>query len=115
MQVAGRSLPAVQADRRESGKTYYQLITTRYDDAVETAEVVRAAVADLGLDAQVVRGENGRLASVILLPGFERRSSTEAERGHWDQRMRILRSRVAGKLKFSGEQPFADAFLVLHR
>ncbi len=114
-QAKGATLPSVAAERRESGKHYYQLITTRYGDAVKTAEVVRAAVADLGLDAQVVRGENGRLASVILLPGFERGSLTDAERRNWDQRMRLLRSSVAGKLKFSGEQPFADAFLVLHR
>lgn len=113
--AAGEKPPSVLLDRRTSGKWYYQLITTRHSDAITTAEVVREAVADLGLDAQVVQGDNPGLSSVILLPGFDRRSQTDDERRNWDDRMRLLRSRVAGKLKFSGDQPFGDAFPILHR
>jgi hypothetical protein len=102
----------VLAERRESGKWYYQIITTRYDLAVEVALAVSQAGRDLGLDAQVVPGETGGLAIVYLLPGFDKASLTEGDQGRWRKNIRELGSRVVGKVSFgsSTEHPFSDAF-----
>jgi hypothetical protein len=102
----------VLAERREPGKWYYQIITTRYDLAVEVASAVSQAGKDLGLDAQVVPGETGGLAIVYLLPGFDKASLTEGDQERWRKNIRELGSRVVGKVSFgsSTEHPFSDAF-----
>jgi hypothetical protein len=101
-------------DRRASGKSYYQIITTTFDDAMLTARLVSVEGASLGLDAQVVRGDTDRLASVILHPGFDLGKFTKADEDRWRRVIRELGSRVRGrlKLKSSSEQPFSDSFII---
>jgi hypothetical protein len=113
---AGGRPSDVLAERRESGKWYYQIITTKYDNAVETARIVSAQGAGLGLDAQVVPGEDGQFATVILLPGFDNESLTQEDRMRWRETIRELGSLVAGKVTLSStaERPFADAFARRH-
>ncbi len=111
--VNGEIRPSdVLLERRVPGKWYYQIITTRYDLAVEVAEAVSRVGEDLGLDAQVVPGETGGLAIVVLLPGFDRASQTDGDQERWRRDIRELGSRVVGKVSFgsSTERPFSDAF-----
>jgi len=109
---AGGRPSDVLAERRTSGKWYFQIITTTYDNAVATAELVSTAGADLGLDAQVVPGDTDQFATVILLPGFDKASMTDEDEDWWRETIRELGSRVVGKVKFSSttERPFGDAF-----
>ena len=104
----------VLRDRRRSGTTYYQIITTTFDDARLTAELVSVEGASLGLDAQVVRGDTDKLASVILHPGF--RSQSEEDEDQWERVIRELGSRMVGKLKLKkpSDQPFSDFFKFTH-
>jgi hypothetical protein len=111
--AAARDRPSdVLQERREPGKWYFQIITTRYDLAVQTAEAVSKAGADLGLDAQVVPGETKELAIVYLLPGFDKASSTSSELDRWREAIKEVGSRVVGTVSFgsSTEHPFSDAF-----
>jgi hypothetical protein len=117
---AGGGPSDVLAERRESGKWYFQIITTTYDNAVATARLVSEEGRRLGLDAQVVPGDTDQFATVILLPGFDKASLTVEGEDWWRTTIRELGSRVAGrvagkaagKVKFSSttERPFADAF-----
>ncbi len=104
----------VLKDRRRSGDTYYQIITTTFDDARRTAELVSVQGASMGLDAQVVRGDTDKLASVILHPGF--RSQSEEDEDQWERVIRELGSRMVGKLKLKkpSDQPFSDFFKFTH-
>lgn len=106
----------VLAERRESGKWYYQIITTTYDKAVETATLVSVEGRTLGLDAQVVPGDTGQFATVILHPGFDKASMSDEDQDWWPRAIRELGSRMVGKvtLSSSSERPFSDAFPKRH-
>lgn len=104
----------VTAERRESGKMYYRVITTNRDEAIRTARLIRRVGVDLGLDAQVVWNDNPGLTPVILHPGIAVEDYTPQARARWNELILELGSRLVGEVKFVG-RPFKDAYASQYR
>lgn len=103
----------VQVERREDGWSYMVVLYTKLDSARAVAESIRENGKDLGVDAMVEPSNNGRLASVILLPGSPGPFSA-AEQTAWDRRIDELAERIADDPIWRGKRPlkgyYAESF-----
>ncbi len=104
-----RTVPVVQ-DRTRPGWTYKVVLFTKLENARLVAESIRENGRDLGIDAMVLRKDNGPFGHVILLPGSPTGFSRE-ELGNWDWRIdEILAGRLADKFNWSDKRPFSGHF-----
>ncbi len=99
----------VETDRRQAGWTYKVVLYTKLESALDVARSIRQNGSDLGVDAMVERSHNGRLGTVILLPGSPQPFTT-AQMNEWDLRIDELAERVADDSIWRGERPFAGHY-----
>ena len=103
----------VQVERRKDGWSYMVVLYTKLDSARAVAESIRENGKDLGVDAMVEPSNNGRLASVILLPGSPGPFNA-AEQTAWDRRIDELAERIADDPIWRGKRPlkgyYAESF-----
>lgn len=106
---SGASSVDVEDEQRDEGWSYMVVLYTKLESAREVAESIRANGIDLGVDAMVEADENGRLASVILLPGSPE-PFTAAEMTAWDRRIDELAERIADEPVWRGKRPLTGYY-----
>lgn len=95
----------IESDPRETGKYYFRLMETRKEGAQRLAQFCR----DNGLEAYMVRANNGNLWRVFVLPGF---TAEERDEGA-DAALRDKIRRVGNSWKLQGgARNLGDAYPV---